>query len=80
MECHHIYGGAMRVDLEANLIMLCRACHDRATANELTKAHCLWLKREMNEYEPEVLQAMLKRFGNRRLPDPIAPPAEMRRA
>lgn len=78
LETHHIFGGAMRVDLEANLIRLCKGCHDRATAGELTKAHCLFLKREMGEFDRDELQTMLRRFGNRRVPEPIEPPKEWR--
>lgn len=80
LETHHIFGGAMRVDIAANLIRLCKVCHDRATANKLTRAHCLWLKQELGEFDPQALRAMLKRFGNRRLPEPVEPPRELRRA
>ena len=44
LHIHHIYGGASRKHIRANLSRLCNRCHDLAHDHKLTKEHVLWLK------------------------------------
>ena len=74
LNVHHILGGAFgRPDHPANLLTLCRECHELCHAGKLTRAMQLQLHLEAGR---AFLQS---RMGNRRLEEPVAVPEEFRR-
>ena len=63
MHIHHIFGGAFRKHLRANLSRLCDRCHELAHKSQLRKEHVLWLKLKNDPlgYDRKALTDLLHR-------------------
>lgn len=76
LEVHHIVGGSGRLDARANLLTLCRSCHEHYHSGFcLTPGHLLTAKRESDPegYDESLILKLLGRqaLPERWLPAPI---------
>lgn len=76
LEVHHLIGGrGGRSDERANLLPLCRTCHEWVNTPLLPFNFLLWLKFEL--FPEEVSWSRLTLLHGRWLPDPVRPRSKL---